>query len=287
LKRKILLSTPSPSWIPPDVPLDRPNVARMYDYYLGGHHNFAVDRQAAEAAMAIYPDLPLVMRANRAFLRRAVQFFLEQGVTQFLDVGSGIPTVGNVHELALQAEPAARVVYVDVDPVAVAHSQALIGAHPQVAVVRGDMRSPREVLEHPDVQRLLDWERPVAVLLLLMLHFVPDDADAQSVVGALRDAVPPGSYLAITHASHADIPQATKEQMLRLYSRTSSPITARSKDQIARLFDGLELAEPGLVYLPDWRPEGSEDLLLDEPQRTVTLAGVGRKPDRGSAGHDN
>lgn len=268
----------TPSWIPPDVPLDRPNVARMYDYYLGGHHNFAVDRQAADAAIAIYPDLPNVMRANRAFLRRALQFFLQQGVTHFLDLGSGIPTVGNLHEITQEVEPAARVVYVDVDPVAVAHSQALLGPNPHVTAIRGDMRRPEEVLEHHDVRRLLDGQQPVAVFLLLMLHFVPDDADAYYVVQALRDALPADSYLAITHATNEDIPPETKEQMVRLYSRTSSPITARSKEQIARFFEGLDLVEPGLVYLPLWRPEGSDDLLLNEPQRTVTLAGVGHKP---------
>jgi len=272
-----------PSWIPPDVPLDRPNVARMYDYYLGGHHNFAIDRQAAASALTIYPDLPLVMRANRAFLRRAVQFVVREGVTQFLDVGSGIPTVGALHETAQQVEPGARVVYVDVDPVAVAHSQALLGQNPQVTAIRGDMRRPEEVLAHPDVRRMLDEERPIGVLVLLMLHFVPDDSEADAVMRALRDAMPAGSYLAITHATNEDIAPQTKEQMLRLYSQTSSPITARSKAQIEHFFDDLELVEPGLVYLPLWRPEGSDDLLLDDPQRSITLAGVARKPASGNA----
>jgi hypothetical protein len=267
----------TPPWVPEEVPQDKPNVARMYDYYLGGHHNFSVDRRAAEAAMAIYPDLPLVMRANRAFLRRAVRFLAARGVEQFLDIGSGIPTAGNVHEVAQQANPAARVAYVDVDPVAVAHAQALLGHDPLTTIVRGDVRQPAQILAHPQVRDLLDWTRPVGVLLLMVLHFVPDDEEAHGAVRVLRERMPPGSYLAISHAATDDIAEALREQMMGLYTRTSSPITSRSRDQIGRFFEGLELVAPGLVYLPQWRPDRSEQRHFREPERSVTLAGVGRQ----------
>lgn len=266
-----------PAWAPTDVPLDRPSVARMYDYYLGGAHNFAVDRQAAQQAIAIYPDLPLIIRTNRAFLRRAVTFLVEQGVEHFLDIGSGIPTAGNVHEVAQEANPAARVVYVDVDPVAVAHSEVLLRDNPLAAVVRADARRPERVLAHPEVRRLLDSGRPVAVLLVALLHFVPDDAEAHGVVRALREAVPSGSYLALTHASLEQAP-AQRAQLERLYARSSSPMRFRSRDEIARFLEGLEPVAPGLVYIPQWRPDGPDDLFAGEPERVAGYAGVGRTP---------
>src|SRR2546423_11334318 len=146
----------------------------MYDYFLGGYHNFEIDRKAAEAAIAIYPDFALVMRANRAFLRRAVEYLVAQGVDQFLDIGSGIPTVGNVHEVAQRANPAARVVYVDSDPVAVAHSSAILQGTANTAVIRADTRHPAQILGHPDVRRLLHFDKPLALLLVFILHFIID-----------------------------------------------------------------------------------------------------------------
>src|SRR5262249_41445319 len=146
-------------WVPDTVPRDRPNVARMWDYWLGGHHNFAIDRQAGEQAITLYPDLPLVAQANRALLRRAVRFMLDEGVDQFLDIGSGIPTVGSVHEIAQRVNPAARVVYVDIDPVAVAHSQAMLHGVADAVAVHGDARRPEGIVGHPDVRRALDWTR--------------------------------------------------------------------------------------------------------------------------------
>src|SRR5579884_3165576 len=146
----------APHWAPRDVPLDRPSAARMYDYYLGGFHNFELDRQMAEQAIALWPELPLIMRANRGFLRRAVNYLVTQGIDQFLDIGSGIPTVGNVHEVAQRANPNARVVYVDIDPIAVAHSRAILGDAPNVAVIQADLREPESILGHPKVTGLLD-----------------------------------------------------------------------------------------------------------------------------------
>ncbi len=264
-----------PSWVPQGIDLDRPSAARMYDYYLGGSHNFAIDRQAAEQAIAMWPDLPIIMQANRAFLRRAVRFLVEQGIDQFLDIGSGIPTVGNVHEVAQQANPASRVVYVDIDPVAVAHSRALLADNPNATVVQGDARDPDQVLAQPEVQRLLDLRKPVGILLVALLHFIPDDGDAYRLVRRLRDAAAPGSYLVISHASFEGRPTES-ESHAALYSRTSTPMRMRSRDDILRFFDGLHLVDPGLVFLPLWRPE-SPDEVDEHPERFTGYAGVARK----------
>lgn len=270
-------ATSVPAWAVAGVPLDRPSVARMYDYYLGGGNNFAIDRQAARRAIAIYPDFPLVMQANRAFLRRAVGFLVGQGIDQFLDIGSGIPTAGNVHQVAQQENPAARVVYVDVDPVAVAHSEALLRDNPLAIVVQADARRVDQVLALPEVRRLLNTGRPVAVLVVALLHFIPDDGEAHGLVRALRDAVPSGSYVAVTHATTEHAPSLAREQLERLYATASSPLRFRPRAKIASFFSGLELVAPGLVAGPRWRPECDEDLFLDQPERSIQHVGVGKK----------
>jgi hypothetical protein len=265
-------------WVPQEVPLDRPNVARMYDYFLGGAHNFAADREAAEQLFKLFPDLPLVSQTNRALLRRAVQFLIGLGIKQFLDIGSGIPTAGNVHEVAHRADPDARVVYVDVEPVAVAHSRAILQDNPTAIAIQADARRPQELVNHRDVRRMLDWTRPMGVLMLALLHFVPDDAEAIQIVHALRDAMPSGSYLVITHASTERIEEGGRAQVEQLYRGATSPFHFRTRDQIAQFFEGLELVEPGLVYLPLWRPESEDDLLFDNPERSNGYVGVARKP---------
>lgn len=262
----------------PGGPDERPSVARMYDYYLGGHHNFPADRVAAEQVIALIPDMPLIMQANRAFLRRAVTFLVSQGVTQFLDLGSGIPTVGNVHEVAQEATAVARVVYVDIDPVAVTHSAALLTDNPTVTVIQADARRPETILGHPEVQRLLDLGRPLALLMVAFLHFVTDDAEAEHLMRGLFDALAPGSYVAISHAIADPHPRPMLRKGQAVYDRSTNPIKFRSRAQIARFFKGLELVEPGLVYTPLWRPEGPDDVFLDTPARASAFAGVGRKP---------
>jgi SAM-dependent methyltransferase len=264
--------------VPETVSPDRPSVARIYDYHLGGHHNFAADRAAADAAAAAYPDLPLVMRVNRAFLRRAVEFLCAQGIDQFLDLGSGIPTAGNVHEVAQQLNPAARVVYVDNDAVAVAHSAALLRDNPLATVVRADIREPERILAAPEVRRLLDFSRPVAVLLVFVLHFVPDDAQVARLLSTLREALVSGSYLVISHGTAEQLSPEVHAEERRLSERTSHTLYLRSRAQIASMFDGLDLVPPGLVYLPLWRPEGPDDLFFDQPQRSSSYGGMGRKP---------
>lgn len=267
----------TPRSLPDGISLDRPSAARMYDFYLGGHHNFEIDRQAATQAIAMWPDLPLIMQANRAFLRRAVSYLAGQGMTQFLDIGSGIPTVGNVHEVAQRVDPAARVVYVDIDPVAVAHSAAILGDNPGAVVIQGDVCQPERVLAHPQVQRLLDRQQPLVVLLMALLHFVADDAAAYHSVQVLREALVPGSYLVLSHASFEGMPDESREHE-RFYARMPTPMRMRSHADIARFFDGLELLPPGLVFLPLWRPDGPDDLFLEQPERCTGYAGVGRKP---------
>lgn len=264
-----------PSWAPGSIDLERPSAARIYDYCLGGWHNFAADRATAEQTIRLMPELPRVMRSNRSFLRRAVQFCLGAGVRQFLDLGSGIPTVGNVHEVAQRVDPRARVVYVDVDPVAVAHSQAILADTAGAAAILADLRDPERILADEQLRGLLDLDRPVAVLMVAVLHFVPDSDDPAGIVARYRSATAPGSYLALSHATFEGDPDrfaSAKDQ----YERAVTPVTLRSRDEIAALFAGFDLVEPGLVRTPLWRPESPDDV-DDDPERGFNLAGVGRK----------
>ena len=270
------MASEQPSWVPHEVNVDMPSVARMYDYYLGGMHNFAIDRQMADAGAAVWPDLPLIMQANRAFLRRAVRHLVSAGIDQFLDIGSGIPTAGNVHEIAQAANPAARVAYVDIDPVAVAHSRAILGANPYTTVVQADLRDVDAILAHPDITALLDFDRPVGVLTIAVLHFVPDSADPAGTLARLRDAVISGSHIAVSHFSNEGPPEQV-EQLLAMSRRTPTPLTLRSKADLARLLTGWEILDPGIVYLPQWRPDTPADL-DGNSERFNDFAAVARKP---------
>lgn len=244
-----------PAWAPQDVDVDRPSAARVYDYYLGGSHNFAVDREMARRAVAEWPELPHIMRSNRAFLRRAVRWCVEQGVDQFLDIGSGIPTAGNVHEVARAGNPAARVVYVDVDPVAVAHSVTLLADVPGTGVVQADLCDVDDVLEDPVVAEVLDLDRPVALLVVALLHFVGDERGPAAALARYRDRLAPGSLLVLSHAT-ADEATDRAAGHLALYRDTATPMSMRPHAEVLRFFDGYELVEPGLVPLPRWRPTG-------------------------------
>ncbi|MGW4298249.1 SAM-dependent methyltransferase [Streptomyces sp. NPDC004646] len=255
---------------------ERASVARMYDAMLGGRHHFAVDREAVAAFTAIDPQVRTLARANRDFLGRAVRFLAGQGVRQFVDLGSGIPTQGNVHEVAQAVSPGARVVYVDHDPAAVAQSADLLADNPDADIVDADIRRPAEVLDSPQVRKLIDFEQPVAVLMITILHFVPAEDDPAGVVAAYRDALPAGSWLALSHATDQDRPD-TAAAVGRLYrSRATSPVTPRSHDEIRTLFTGFDLVEPGLVHVPLWRPDAGESL-PEKPEEYWVYAGVGRK----------
>jgi len=250
----------------------------MYDAMLGGEHNFAIDREAVAAVTAIDPQARMLARANRAFLGRAVRFLAGTGVRQFIDLGSGIPTQGNVHEVAQAASPGARVVYVDKDPVAVAHSTTLLADNPHAAIVDADIRRPAEILSSPQVRELIDFDQPVAVLMVAILHFVTPEEDPAGIVAAFRDALPEGGWLALSHATNQDRPD-TAAAVTRLYrSRATSPVTVRSHDEIQALFTGFDLTEPGLVHVPLWRPDADEDVPRN-PSEFWVYAGVGRKSD--------
>jgi S-adenosyl methyltransferase len=264
------------SWAPDGIDYEKPSPARVYDAHLGGFHNFAVDRAAAERVRAFMPELPLILRANRAFLRRAVEFLVSQGIRQFLDLGSGIPTVGNVHEVAQAADPQCRVVYVDIDPVAVAHGREILSANPAAMAVQGDLRDWARVLGDPQVRATLDFAEPVAVLMVAVLHFIDDADDPIGIVRGYREAMVPGSYLALSHASleggRDGAAEATQE-----YTKRVADFFMRGRTQISLLLEDFELVDPGLVYLTEWRPESPEDM-GEDPRWTSTFAAVARRP---------
>ncbi|MQA10495.1 MAG: hypothetical protein GEU98_18450 [Pseudonocardiaceae bacterium] len=258
------------------VDLERPNVARMYDYGLGGAHNFAVDRRQVDLMHRINPEGPLCPRANRDFLRRAVQFCAGQGIDQFLDLGSGLPTVGNVHEVAQEINPDARVVYVDNEAIAVEHTRRILADNDLATIVHADLRQPDTILAEEETLRLLDFSRPVALLIVAALHYV--DTNPGIVLNRYRDALAPGSYFVGSHLTGDDRPDIMRAIQEKVFSESSTPLTVRTREEVTALFDGFELVEPGVVYTSDWRP-GPEDY---QPriagEVTMTWAGVGRKP---------
>jgi hypothetical protein len=266
-----------PDWVPPEVDTRRANVARVYDYWLGGSHNFLADQDVARAIAAVEPNMRAIARANRAFLGRAVRFLAAAGIRQFLDIGSGIPTEGNVHEVAQQAAPGSRVAYADVDPVAVAHSKAMLAGSQNATVIQADAREPEKILAHEAVRRLIDLGQPAGLLLMVVLHFIADAEDPWRIVATLRDALAPGSYLVLGHATHEGQP-AVARATETVYNRSvATDLRLRSRAEILRFFDGFELVDPGLVYVPLWRPDSPGDVPGD-PSRFQCLVAVGRKP---------
>jgi len=265
-----------PTWAPEDLNLDRPSPARVYDCLLGGSHTFAADRALAAQLTAAMPDAALIAHANRAFLRRAVGFLIGAGIRQFLDLGCGIPTVANVHTLAHHAAPEARVLYVDIDPVAVAHTQTTLHGSDRAGVIHADLRAPDTILDHPELGNHLDLNRPVAVLVLAVLHLVSDADHPHAVVARLRDRIAAGSYLVATHLT-ADTRPAELGAVAELAHQAGIAVAARSRGDIQRLFTGLDLVAPGLVWAPQWRPD-RPDVFADHPDRSCLLAGAARKP---------
>ena len=264
-----------PDWVPKGVDLDVPSAARVYDYFLGGAHNFAVDRALADDIARMTPDVGETMRAGREFLRRAVRFLIRQGIHQFIDIGSGIPTVGNVHEIAQQMYPDAHIVYLDIDPVAVAHSRAILEGNDRVTVLQADLREPQKILSDPALLAQIDLNQPVGILLAGVVHFIHDEDDPPGIVAQLRDAVVPGSYVVISHVTYEDQPPEVVEAQ-KLSARTSTEIVLRSKAEILEQFRGFTLVEPGLVHLPLWHPDSPDDV-DDHPERFGAFGGVGRK----------
>lgn len=263
------------TWAGPDIDVSKPSAARIYDAHLGGFHNFQVDRDAAAKIVAFMPELPDILRANRSFLRRAVRHLVDEGVTQFLDLGSGIPTVGNVHEIAWKANPECRIVYVDADPVAVSHSRNILGGIDRATAIQGDLRQPQKILTDPDTRRLLDFDQPIAVLMFAVLHFVPDEDDPAGIIRSYLDATAPGSYLALSHATLEGPEREKAEEATAQFQRSVTDFSMRTRVEITALFDGLELVEPGVVYLPEWRPDPGDE--FGDARRASTFAGVARK----------
>jgi S-adenosyl methyltransferase len=264
-------------WRKQTIELDRPNVARVYDYWLGGNHIFLADQDLARAMVAVDPNTREIARANRAFLGRAVRFLARSGISQFLDIGAGIPADGDVHEVAQQVCPAARVAYIDRDPVAVDARRATLAGNTGAVAIEGDLRDPKEILGSDRVGKLIDFEQPVGLLLVSVVHYLADDDDPWGVVAALRDALPAGSYLALSHATDESRPEVVHaaERVFRRGSHGRGRV--RSRAEIQRLFDGFQLTEPGVVYVPQWRPDCPDEVPAD-PSQFWFLVGVGQKP---------
>jgi hypothetical protein len=247
----------------------------MYDFYLGGAHNFAVDRKAAEQLVAVFPEMIPVAQANRAFLRRAVEFLVDAGVRQFLDIGSGIPTVGHVHEIAQAKAPQARVVFVDIDPVAVEHIRLMLAGNDRTAVVHEDVRHPERILGAPEVTQLFDFAQPIAVLMVALFHFIPENDNPRDIICRLTSPLASGSYLVISHGTQdGPYDPAAGEDV---YRRAGIDVTLRTREQVEALFVGHDLVEPGVVWVPLWRPESPDDVFADQPEMSAIHAGVGRK----------
>jgi hypothetical protein len=268
--------TVGPGWVPPGIDTTKANTARVYDWWLGGDHNFQADIDAARTSVALDQNTRDAARANRAFLGRAVRFLAaEAGIRQFLDIGSGIPTQNNVHQVAQDAAPGTRVAYVDYDEIAVAHSRLILQDNPDATVIQADLRQPEEILADPSVQLLLDFTRPVGLLLLAVLHFLPDDDQVRDILATLRGALAPGSYLVISHTCRDADPVLAQQREKVYTSRVDATLRMRTGKQIAGLFDGFSLVEPGLVWVPEWRPESPADV-PESPQKYWVQGGVGR-----------
>ena len=270
--------TQSPEWVPPSVDISVPSMARTYDFMLGGGHNFAVDRAVGLQIEHVMPGLRDAARVNRQFLGRAVRFMVGKGIRQFLDIGSGIPTVSNVHEVAQAEDPECRVVYVDRDPVAVAHSELMLTDNDHAAVVHADMRDPEKIMDSPAAQHLLDFDEPIGLLMLLMLHWVPDDSDPWDLMSRYRGALARGSCLAISHVS-GDHQGENLAEATDVIKKSKSPdqVNLRSHSEISSLFGGFELVEPGLVGCGEWRPAGPADISDTSEINMLVYAGVGCK----------
>ena len=265
---------------PAGIDTSVPNVARIYDYILGGKDNFAADRAAGQQLLAAQPDSAGVVRDNRLFIGRVVRFLAgEAGIRQFLDLGAGLPTQDSVHEMAQAIAPHARVVYIDNDPVACSHGQALLGPRDRVGFALGDLRRPAEILRHPEVLARLDFTQPVGVLCACALHFVPDEEKPHEIIAAYRDALTPGSYLAITHGSTAETPEddpdGLVESVRSVYQNASAQLHVRPVKEIGRFFDGFEILDPGVVWMASWRPDPGT---RPAGRPNSLFGGVGRKP---------
>lgn len=263
------------NWVPQEVDVEEPSVARFVDYLLGGSHNFAADRRLGDQVTAALPWLRDTIWHARSFLRRAVLFMIDNGVRQFLDLGSGIPTMGNVHEVAQRAEPTARVVYVDWDPVVSAHSDLLLADNDRATMIQADLCAPETVLSAAANQGLLDVTQPIGLVMVGAFHFVPEEQHPLEIMAGYREGLPSGSYLALSHISPHHSPDDVAAAVA-VSQRSPERLHPRSRAEILALFSGFDLVEPGLVSTPLWRPESPD--IAQGADRSVIIAGVGRKP---------
>jgi hypothetical protein len=265
-------------WVPPALDTSVPSGARAYDYLLGGAHNFPVDREMAIQVERAVPGARHVARINRAFLARAVRFMIGQGIRQLLDIGSGIPTVGNVHEIAQREAPECRVVYVDKDPIAFEHSELLLTDNDRATVIHADLRNPKAILDSPETRRLLNFDEPVGLLLLLVLHWIPDEDDPFELMAGYREVLAPGSHLAIAHMTD-ELQEEKATTLAGTVNRSrSDQLFPRSRKEVAAFFGDFELLEPGVVPAAVWRPDGVGDITADPALSALSLAGIARKP---------
>jgi hypothetical protein len=268
---------------PAEIDTSRPHPARLYNYYLGGKDNYVVDRLAAQEVLRIAPEVRAMARENRAFLQRAVRFLAGQaGIRQIIDVGTGIPAAGNVHEVAQEIAPDVRVVYVGNDPIVHVHACALLTGSGNTRVVLADLREPEAILAHPDVQELIDFSQPAAVLLVAIVHFLADAENPGRIIARLRDALAPGSYLTLSHGTADFHAEAAVSQARAVYERATAPLVLRPRAQIRGFFAGFDLAGPGLVQVPLWRPDAAPPAAR-ELAKIGIYGGVGRKADPISA----
>ena len=262
--------------MPYEVDLSQPNAARMYDYYLGGKDNYPADREAARLVLGAAPDVPLAALENREFLKRATRFLMrDRSIRQFVDIGPGLPTQSNVHQLARKYDPGAHVVYVDNDAVVLTHSRSLLLGVPGVTVIPGDLREPAPILADPELHELINFSQPVALCMTLVLHFLPPDDDPYGVVARFRDALCPGSFLVLSHVTGDGRELGALTDIDDIYGNANAPLIMRTRDQVTAFFNGFELIEPGVVFLSKWRPSGEYHA---QGGTRWGYCGVGKKP---------
>jgi hypothetical protein len=255
---------------------DIPSPARIYDFLLGGKDNYPADRQAAQELLAAVPDVRMFALQNRAFLRRAVRYMaVEAGISQFIDVGTGLPTEGNVHELAQEATPGARVVCIDNDPVVLAHGRAMLHGVADTAILEHDLREPDAIIGDPELGKLIDFGQPVGLLLVAVMHFISDEEDPPGLIRRLVNALPAGSHVALSHATADSRPESVRGE--KVYERATAQARARTRDQVLAMVAGLDLVDPGLVWAPQWQPEPDAEPDPD-PGRSHVYVVVARKP---------
>lgn len=267
-----------PASVPDTIDIDTPSPARMYDFYIGGGYNFESDRKLARQVMQLVPEVSELARSNKAFLRRAVDFCAAQGIRQFLDVGCGITSAGSTHEIAERRAPEVRTVYVDIEPVAVAHSEHILRDNDRALVIAGDARHPDSILGDQRVRSLLDLDKPVTLVMGQVLPWIQDSEDPAGLVQRWAAALTPGSYLVLSQVTDEALDKDVADRLRALYQQSITPVTPRSLTEFASWFElaGLDVVEPGVVFVANWRPEEG-----DEAERhDLIIGGVGRIPER-------